>query len=197
MSHRMDIDVWEVIDAAKTKPFGFMPFYPGPGLGGHCIPIDPFYLSWKARQSGFECRFIELAGHINSSMPEYVVERVAEALNSARKPINGSSILLVGVAYKKDVNDMRESPALDILELLARRGARISYTDPWVPQLRHDKQTLTSVDLATALEQKPDCAVICTDHSSFDYQALVASGILVVDTRNALKAYQGSNIFRL
>ncbi len=122
MSHKMDIDVWEVIDAAKTKPFGFMPFYPGPGLGGHCIPIDPFYLSWKARQTGFECRFIELAGHVNASMPDYVVERVAEALNSVRKPINGSSILLVGVAYKKDVNDMRESPALDILELLARRG---------------------------------------------------------------------------
>ena len=125
MSHKMDIDVWEVIDAAKTKPFGFMPFYPGPGLGGHCIPIDPFYLSWKARQTGFECRFIELAGHVNSSMPDYVVERVAEALNSVRKPINGSKILLVGIAYKKDVNDMRESPALDILELLARRGAQV------------------------------------------------------------------------
>src|SRR5580765_6773595 len=152
MSHRMDINVWEVIDAAKTKPFGFMPFYPGPGLGGHCIPIDPFYLSWKARQSGFECRFIELAGHVNASMPDYVVERVAEALNSVRKPINGSSILLVGVAYKKDVNDMRESPALDILELLARRGARVSYADPWVPQLKHDKQALTSVDLATAIK---------------------------------------------
>jgi UDP-N-acetyl-D-glucosamine dehydrogenase len=193
----MDIDVWEVIDAAKTKPFGFMPFYPGPGLGGHCIPIDPFYLSWKARQSGFECRFIELAGQINSSMPEYVVERVAEALNSAKKPINGSSILLVGVAYKKDVNDMRESPALDILELLSRRGARISYADPWVPQLKHDKQTLTSVDLATAIKEKPDCAVICTDHSDFDYQALVASGTLIVDSRNALKSHQGSNIFRL
>jgi UDP-N-acetyl-D-glucosamine dehydrogenase len=194
---RMNIDVWEVIDAAKTKPFGFMPFYPGPGLGGHCIPIDPYYLSWKARQSGFECRFIELAGHVNSSMPEYVVERVAEALNSVRKPINGSSILLVGVAYKKDVNDMRESPALDILELLARRGARLSYTDPWVPQLKHDKQTLASVDLAAALAQKPDCAVICTDHSSFDYDALIKSGTLVVDTRNALKAHQGPNIFRL
>src|SRR5580765_7820254 len=152
MCHRMDIDVWEVIDAAKTKPFGFMPFYPGPGLGGHCIPIDPHYLSWKARQHGFECRFIELAGHVNSSMPDYVVERVAEALNTARKPINGSSILLVGVAYKKDVNDMRESPALDILELLARRGARVSYADPWVPQLKHDKQALTSVDLATAIK---------------------------------------------
>jgi len=200
MAHRMDIDVWEVIDAAKTKPFGFMPFYPGPGLGGHCIPIDPFYLSWKARQSGFECRFIELAGAINSSMPEYVVERVAEALNTERKAINGSSILLVGVAYKKDVNDMRESPALDILELLTRRGAKISYSDPWVPQLKYDKQTLTSIDLAAAVNLKPDCAVICTDHSAFDYQALVDRGTLIVDTRNALKACRGSrypNIFRL
>src|SRR3954469_24480229 len=197
MCHKMDIDVWEVIDAAKTKPFGFMPFYPGPGLGGHCIPIDPFYLSWKARQSGFECRFIELAGHINSSMPEYVVERVAEALNSARKPINGSSILLVGVAYKKDVNDMRESPALDILELLVRRGANVTYSDPWVPQLKHDRHTLASLDLREAITAKPDCAVICTDHSAFDYDALVDSGVLIVDTRNALKNRQAATIFRL
>ncbi len=197
MSHKMDIDVWEVIDAAKTKPFGFMPFYPGPGLGGHCIPIDPFYLSWKARQTGFECRFIELAGHVNASMPDYVVERVAEALNSVRKPINGSSILLVGVAYKKDVNDMRESPALDILELLARRGAQVSYSDPWVPTLKHDPHSLTSVDLAEAMKAPPDCAVICTDHSKFDYDALVKSGTLIVDTRNALKNRQAPNIFRL
>ena len=133
MCHKMDIDVWEVIDAAKTKPFGFMPFYPGPGLGGHCIPIDPFYLSWKARQSGFECRFIELAGQVNGSMPEYVVQRIADALNSVRKPINGSRVHLFGVAYKRDVNDMRESPALDILELLTRRGAHVSYTDPVRP----------------------------------------------------------------
>jgi UDP-N-acetyl-D-glucosamine dehydrogenase len=197
MSHKMNIDVWEVIDAAKTKPFGFMPFYPGPGLGGHCIPIDPFYLSWKARQNGFECRFIELAGHVNSAMPDYVVERVAEALNSARKPINGSSILLIGVAYKKEVNDMRESPALDILELLVRRGANVSYADPWVPKLQHDRHTLTAVELADALEAGPDCAVICTDHSSFDYDALVDSGTLIVDTRNALKNRQAANIFRL
>jgi UDP-N-acetyl-D-glucosamine dehydrogenase len=197
MSHKMDIDVWEVIDAARTKPFGFMPFYPGPGLGGHCIPIDPFYLSWKARQNGFECRFIELAGHVNSSMPEYVVGRVAGALNTARKAINGSKILLVGVAYKKDVNDMRESPALDILELLLRRGAQLSYTDPWVPSLEHDKVVLTSVDLHAALRDKPDCAVICTDHSQFDYQALVASGTLIVDTRNALHGFKESTISRL
>jgi UDP-N-acetyl-D-glucosamine dehydrogenase len=197
MSHKMDIDVWEVIDAARTKPFGFMPFYPGPGLGGHCIPIDPFYLSWKARQTGFECRFIELAGYVNASMPAYVVERVAEALNTVRKPINGSKILLVGVAYKKDVNDMRESPALDILELLLRRGARVSYSDPWVPELKHDKHALASLDLTTALGNKPDCAVICTDHSKFDYEALVKSGALVVDTRNALRGFKDASISRL
>jgi len=197
MCHKMNIDVWEVIDAAKTKPFGFMPFYPGPGLGGHCIPIDPFYLSWKARQNGFECRFIELAGHVNSAMPDYVVERVAEALNSARKPINGSSILLIGVAYKKDVNDMRESPALDILELLVRRGANVTYADPWVPTLKHDRHTLTAIDLSDAITAKPDCAVICTDHSAFDYDSLVNSGVLIVDTRNALKNRQAATIFRL
>ncbi len=197
MCHKMDIGVWEVIDAAKTKPFGFMPFYPGPGLGGHCIPIDPFYLSWKARQNGFECRFIELAGHINGSMPHYVVERVGEALNSARKPINGSRVHLVGVAYKRDVNDMRESPALDVLELLIKRGAELSYSDPFVPELQHGGHTLKSVDLTSALASGPDCAVICTDHSHFDYDALVGSGTLIVDTRNALKHHQAATIFRL
>jgi UDP-N-acetyl-D-glucosamine dehydrogenase len=197
MCHKMDIGVWEVIDAAKTKPFGFMPFYPGPGLGGHCIPIDPFYLSWKARQNGFECRFIELAGHVNASMPEHVIERVTDALNSARKSINGSRIHLIGVAYKRDVNDMRESPALDILELLAKRGAHVTYSDPFVPRLEHHGETLSSVDLATAVAEKPDCTVICTDHSEFNYDALLASGTLVVDTRNALKNCPGATIFRL
>jgi UDP-N-acetyl-D-glucosamine dehydrogenase len=185
MCNRMDIDVWEVIDAAKTKPFGFMPFYPGPGLGGHCIPIDPYYLSWKARQNGFECRFIELAGHINASMPHYVVERVGDALNTIRKPING------------DVSDMRESPALDILELLAKRGAKVSYSDPFVPQIAHDGKVHSSIDLATALQSVPDCAIICTDHTNFDYDALVKSGTLIVDTRNALKDRRSSTIFRL
>jgi UDP-N-acetyl-D-glucosamine dehydrogenase len=197
MSHKMDIDVWEVIDAARTKPFGFMPFYPGPGLGGHCIPIDPFYLSWKARQNGFECRFIELAGHVNASMPQYVVERVAAALNTIRKPINGSRIHLFGVAYKRDVNDMRESPALDVLELLHKGGAELSYSDPFVPELRHNGRVLMSADLASALEPPPDCGVICTDHSLFDYDAIVKSGTLLVDTRNALKTYQSPTIFRL
>ncbi|HVZ21604.1 MAG TPA: nucleotide sugar dehydrogenase [Vicinamibacterales bacterium] len=197
MCHKMDIDVWEVIDAAKTKPFGFMPFYPGPGLGGHCIPIDPHYLSWKARQVGFECRFIELAGHVNSSMPEYVVERVAEALNTVKKPINGSRVHILGVAYKRDVNDMRESPALDVIELLARRGATITYSDPWVPELRTDGHTFTSIELDTAIAGRPDCVVICTDHSVFRYDALVKSGVVIVDTRNALKDRHASNVFRL
>src|SRR5882672_2037314 len=182
MCHKMDIDVWEVIDAAKTKPFGFMAFYPGPGLGGHCIPIDPFYLSWKARQSGFECRFIELAGHVNGSMPEYVVARVVDALNDSRKPVNGSRIHLYGVAYKRDVNDMRESPALDIIELLARRGAIISYSDPYVPTLKEGTHSLEALAEAEALHRRPDCVVLCTDHSSFDWEALVNSAIPIVDT---------------
>jgi UDP-N-acetyl-D-glucosamine dehydrogenase len=197
MCHKMDIDVWEVIDAAKTKPFGYMPFYPGPGLGGHCIPIDPYYLSWKARQNGFECRFIELAGHVNSAMPEYVVERVADALNTVRKSINGSRVHLLGVAYKRDVNDMRESPALDVIESLAKRGARLTYSDPYVPELRNGAHSMTSMDLAGAIASHPDCAVICTDHAVFNYEALVASGILIVDTRNALKDRQAASIFRL
>jgi UDP-N-acetyl-D-glucosamine dehydrogenase len=194
MCHRMDIDVWEVIDAAGTKPFGFMPFYPGPGLGGHCIPIDPFYLSWKARQSGFECRFIELAGHVNGAMPEFVVERVTDALNSAKKSINGSRIHMIGVAYKKDVGDVRESPALDIIELLRRRGATVSYSDPYVPSLKIDGAALTSTDLSVS---EADCAVICTNHSAFDYEPVLKKFPLVVDTRNALKGKDEKKIFRL
>jgi UDP-N-acetyl-D-glucosamine dehydrogenase len=196
MSHRMNINVWEVIDAASTKPFGFMPFYPGPGLGGHCIPIDPFYLSWKARQSGFECRFIELAGHVNGSMPGFVVERIGEALNTVKKSINGSRIHLFGIAYKKDVTDMRESPALDILELLHRRGATLSYTDPYVPKLQHGDISLCSVPEEKAADGI-DCAVICTNHKVFDYKRIVKNFSLIVDTRNALKGVQGDHIFTL
>jgi len=195
MSHRMNIDVWEVIDAAKTKPFGFMPFYPGPGLGGHCIPIDPFYLSWKAKQSGFECRFIELAGHVNGSMPEYVVERVSEALNTKKKAINGARIHLFGIAYKRDVSDMRESPALDILQLLHRRGAELSYTDPHVPSLQEGPLCLRSV--AEDAVDGIDCAVIATDHKTFNYAAMPGRFPLIVDTRNALKGNPAKNIFRL
>ena len=196
MSHRMNINVWEVIDAASTKPFGFMPFYPGPGLGGHCIPIDPFYLSWKARQSGFECRFIELAGHVNGSMPAFVVDRIGEALNSVKKAINGARVHLFGVAYKKDVSDMRESPALDILELLHRRGATLSYTDPHVPRLQHGDINLCSVPEEKAAESA-DCAVICTNHRVFDYAGMVKRFPIIVDTRNALKVIDAPNIFRL
>jgi UDP-N-acetyl-D-glucosamine dehydrogenase len=196
MSHRMNIDVWEVIDAAKTKPFGFMPFYPGPGLGGHCIPIDPFYLSWKARQSGFEARFIELAGHVNGAMPEYVVERTAEALNSQKKALNGARVHVFGVAYKRDVNDMRESPALDIMELLGRRGADVSYTDPYVPVLEHGTLNLTSVPEEQATDGT-DCALIVTDHKVFDYARIAKTFPLIVDTRNALKSQQSEKIFRL
>ena len=197
MCHKMDINVWEVIDAARTKPFGFMPFYPGPGLGGHCIPIDPFYLSWKARQTGFECRFIELAGHVNGAMPSYVVERIVDALNSAKKALNGSRVHLFGVAYKRDVSDMRESPALDILELLSRRGARVSYTDPFVPCLTHEGEVLHSVPFDRAVAELVDCAVICTDHTAFDYRALAEAFPLVVDTRNALGDLDRPSIFRL
>jgi UDP-N-acetyl-D-glucosamine dehydrogenase len=197
MSHTMDIDAWEVIEAAKTKPFGFMPFYPGPGLGGHCIPIDPFYLSWKARQSGFECRFIELAGQVNGSMPAFVVERVTDALNDARKAVNGSRVHIYGVAYKRDVGDMRESPALDIIELLVRRGAEISYSDPWVPTLKEGSHAFEAVPEAEALRRRPDCVVICTDHSAFDWKALVDSGIPIVDTRDALRKFTAPNIVRL
>jgi UDP-N-acetyl-D-glucosamine dehydrogenase len=194
MCHRMHIDVWEVIEAAKTKPFGFMPFYPGPGLGGHCIPIDPFYLSWKARQSGFEARFIELAGHVNSAMPDYVVTLVAEALNSQRKAINGSRVHVLGVAYKRDVNDLRESPALDIIDMLAVRGAQVSYSDPYVPCFEHGHLRLKSID---SKEVHADCAVIVTDHRIFNYGDIVARFPLIVDTRNALKGHGSPKIFRL
>jgi len=195
MCSRMDIDVWEVIDAAATKPFGYMPFYPGPGLGGHCIPIDPFYLSWKTRQAGIEARFIELAGYINGQMPHFVVEKVQMALNQAAKPVMGSHIHVMGVAYKRNIDDLRESPALDVMMLLKRRGARLTYTDPFVPALRVDGLDLKAVPEAAAAEA--DCVVIVTDHSSFDYAGLVARSRLIVDTRNALKAFPDAKIVRL
>jgi UDP-N-acetyl-D-glucosamine dehydrogenase len=196
MCHRMNIDVWEVIDAAKTKPFGFMPFYPGPGLGGHCIPIDPFYLSWKAKEHNFEARFIELAGQVNSGMPEHVVNRVMEALNTQRKSVNGAHVHVFGVAYKKDVNDLRESPALDIIELLRRRGADLTYTDPYFPSFEHAGHRMTHEDEATAHTGK-DCALIVTNHTVFNYAAIAEQFPLVVDTRNALKGTRGAHIFGL
>ena len=184
----MGIDVWEVIRAAKTKPFGFQAFYPGPGLGGHCIPIDPFYLTWAARKYELHTRFIELAGEINASMPQYVVERIGLALNDLGKPIKGSRICILGVAYKKDVDDPRESPAFTILELLERRGARVSYNDPHIPTLpamRHHHIRLESQELTESFLESQDCVVIITDHSAYDAQFVVDHASLVLDTRNA------------
>jgi UDP-N-acetyl-D-glucosamine dehydrogenase len=195
MCDRIGVNVWEVIDAAATKPFGFMPFYPGPGLGGHCIPIDPFYLSWKTKQAGIEARFIELAGYINGQMPHFVVEKVQNALNDAGKPIKGSRIHIMGVAYKRNIEDMRESPALDILLLLQKRGGLMSYSDPHVPELRLDGLKLESLPEAAAADA--DCVVIVTDHSAFDFDAVLASAPLIVDTRNALKGRQSPKITRL
>jgi UDP-N-acetyl-D-glucosamine dehydrogenase len=195
MCDRIGINVWEVIDAAATKPFGFMPFYPGPGLGGHCIPIDPFYLSWKTKQAGIEARFIELAGYINGQMPHFVVDKVQNALNDAGKPVKGTHIHIMGVAYKRDIDDMRESPALDVLLLLAKRGAKLSYSDPHVPVLRLDGLTLHATP-EEAVEDA-DCAVIITDHSAFNYDALVNRAKLIVDSRNALKGRRSPKIVRL
>jgi UDP-N-acetyl-D-glucosamine dehydrogenase len=200
MCDRLGIDVWEVVRAAATKPFGFMPFYPGPGLGGHCIPIDPFYLSWKAKQSGFEARFIELAGAVNGSMPEYVVSLVADALNTIRRPVNGSRVLLAGVSYKRNVNDMRESPALDVMSHLKARGAEIAYADPHVPALAgamwHGGVDLETIDLGSAPTGAFDCVVIVTDHDAFDAADLQRVGMVVVDTRNAI-VDPGPNVVRL
>src|ERR1051325_10407071 len=185
MCDRMGINVWEVIDAAATKPFGFMPFYPGPGLGGHCIPIDPFYLSWKTKQAGIEARFIELAGYINGQMPHFVADKVQNALNDAGKPVKGSKIHIMGVAYKRDIDDMRESPALDVALLLQKRGARLSYSDPHVPSLRLEALSLDAQPESAAADA--DCVVVVTDHGAFDYDGLVARAKLIVDSRNALK----------
>jgi UDP-N-acetyl-D-glucosamine dehydrogenase len=196
MCDRMGIDVWEVIDAAATKPFGFMPFYPGPGLGGHCIPVDPFYLSWKTRQAGIEARFIELAGYINGQMPHFVVDKVQNALNERGKAVRGAHIHVLGVAYKKDIDDVRESPALDVMHLLERMRARITYSDPHVPELRLDGLELRSEPLEAMVAQA-DCVVIITNHSAFDYARLLENAQLIVDTRNAMKGFKSEKIVRL
>jgi UDP-N-acetyl-D-glucosamine dehydrogenase len=196
MCDRMGINVWEVIDAAASKPFGFMPFYPGPGLGGHCIPIDPFYLSWKTKQAGIEARFIELAGYINGQMPHFVVEKIQTALNDCGKPVKGSHIHILGVAYKRDIDDVRESPALDIIHLLLQRGARVSYSDPHVPSIKVDGHELFSTKMNGEIE-KSDCVAIITDHSSVNYQAVLRKAQLVVDTRNALRGQVSKKIVRL
>ncbi len=189
----LGIDTWEVVRAAATKPFGFMPFYPGPGIGGHCIPLDPHYLSWKARQHGFDSQFISLAEQVNSGMPAYVVKLVSTALNDAKKAVNGSKVLILGVAYKKDIDDMRESPALSIIDLLRSRGAELVYHDPFVPEVTFDHaytigdgDSLTNTDLTDDLIRNSDCVVICTDHSGIDYAKICELAPLIVDTRNAL-----------
>ncbi|MEZ5402724.1 MAG: nucleotide sugar dehydrogenase [Bryobacteraceae bacterium] len=196
MCGRMGIDVWEVIEAAATKPFGFMPFYPGPGLGGHCIPIDPFYLSWKSKQFGIEARFIELAGHINGQMPHHVVDKVMLALNEHGKALKGARVHLLGVAYKKDIDDMRESPAIDVAHLLIDRGATISYSDPYVPVFRVHSHEFFAQDPIEA-SAAADCVVVITNHTSTPYPQIVEKARLIVDTRNALKGIQSPNIVRL
>jgi len=194
---RMGIDVWQVIDAASTKPFGFQPFYPGPGLGGHCIPVDPFYLSWKAKEWDFQTRFIDLAGEINASMPYHVVTAISVALNNMRKPLNGSRVLILGVSYKKDIDDLRESPALTVIELLKQRGAVVSYNDPYFPVLlkgRHYDLQMERVPLENIGDY--DCVVIVTDHSDYEYPAIVRDAQLVVDTRNATRGIDSPKIVR-
>jgi len=195
---KMGIDIWEVIEAASTKPFGFMPFYPGPGLGGHCIPIDPFYLTWKAKEFGVNTRFIELAGQINSEMPHYVVQKTIEALNEKEKPIKGSSILVLGVAYKPDVGDLRESPALKIIEILLKMGAKVQYTDPHAPEITKQRKypgwELYSQEISPKMLLDYDCAIMVTDHKKFDLGLIGKYSRLIVDTRNAFHNVQGNKI---
>ena len=198
MCDRLGIDVWEVIDAASTKPYGFMPFYPGPGVGGHCIPVDPIYLSWKARGHGFEARFIDLASHVNSQMPHYVVEKAADGLNKHKKALKGSKVLIAGVAYKKDVKDLRESPALEIIKILERKGAVVSYYDPYLPYLKWEGINLKCVKFNKGAFNKADCVVVVTDHSNVDYAFIAKNSKLVIDARNVMKDIKDkSNIVRL
>jgi UDP-N-acetyl-D-glucosamine dehydrogenase len=194
---RMGIDIWEVIEAAKSKPFGFQPFYPGPGLGGHCIPIDPFYLSWKAREFDFQTRFIELAGEVNTRMPYHSVEAVADALNQHKKALNGAKVLVLGLSYKRDIDDLRESPSLTIIELLQKRGAIVSYNDPYFPKVGHGRKYDLNMTCAPLDKlEEYDCVVIVTDHSDYDYQRIVRESKLVVDTRNATKGIDSPKIVR-
>ncbi len=197
LSLRMGLDIWEVIEAASTKPFGFQPFYPGPGLGGHCIPVDPFYLSWKAKEWDFRTRFIELAGEINIGMPYHVLDYVAKALNQQKKALNGSKVLVLGLAYKKDIDDLRESPSLTIIELLQKEGAEVSYNDPYFPTVGKGRKYDLQMKCAPLdnLGQY-DCVLIVTDHSDYDYQRIVRESQLVVDTRNATRGIQSPKIVR-
>ena len=197
MCDRLGLNVWEIVEAAATKPYGFMPFYPGPGLGGHCIPVDPHYLGWKLRTLNYTARFIELAAEVNSHMPEYVVSKVASALNEARKALNGSRILILGVAYKPNVSDVRESPALDIIHRLQGRGAKVQYHDPFVPNLMHEGVALQSVELTDTAVSAADCVVIVTHHSQYNWAQIAAHARLIVDTRNALAAEPAGRLVRL
>ncbi len=197
MCRKFHLNVWEVIEAAKTKPFGFMPFYPGPGLGGHCIPVDPYYLIWKARLNGFEPRLIEMAGIINGQMPGFTISRIADALNKDKKSLNGSRILALGVSYKSNVSDTRESPALEVVKELMEKGASVSYSDPYVPRVEMGGEILASTNLTPQLLQSMDCVVILTDHSVFDFSMIAAESSLILDCRNALRDFSGSNIMFL
>jgi UDP-N-acetyl-D-glucosamine dehydrogenase len=194
---RMNIDIFEVIQAAATKPFGFQPFYPGPGLGGHCIPIDPFYLSWKAKEFDFHTRFIELAGEVNLGMPYHVVSSVASAMNERKKTLNGSKVLVLGLAYKKDIDDLRESPSLTIIELLQKEGAEVSYNDPFFATVgRGRKYDLNMSSTPLSQLESFDCVLIVTDHSTYDYKDIVSRSSLVVDTRNATRGIVAGNLVR-
>jgi UDP-N-acetyl-D-glucosamine dehydrogenase len=197
LSDRLDIDIWEVIAAASSKPYGFMPFYPGPGLGGHCIPVDPFYLSWKAREFDFAPRFIELAGEINDQMPEYVVNKVARLLNKEGKCLNGSRILVLGVAYKKDIDDVRESPAIPIISSLLEQSADVVYHDPFVPSVKIGEQILHNTELTDRQLSSADCVLILTEHSAYDLAAIADRASLVYDTRNAIKRRDLDNVHHL
>jgi UDP-N-acetyl-D-glucosamine dehydrogenase len=192
MCDKLNLDVWEIIEAAATKPFGFMPFYPGPGLGGHCIPIDPLYLSWKLKLLNYNARFIELASEINANMPEYVSTKVGRALNRLKKAVNGSKILVLGISYKKDISDTRESPALDIIRLLQEEGAEVSYSDPYNPELKLDRAVLRSLELTPENLRSFDCVVVVADHRAFDYDLIARESSLIVDCRNALPKGAGN-----
>ena len=195
----LDIDVWEVIKAAATKPFGFMPFYPGPGIGGHCIPLDPFYLTWKSRLHGYEAKFIELAGEINRTMPEYVIGKIRDILNNCKKSINGSTVFILGVAYKKDVGDWRESPAIEIISMLLKKGANVCFNDPYVPEINVGTTLMRSKELNKSLLEKSDCTVIITNHSVYDCKFIIENSSAVLDTRNATGGLKGNfeNVFKL
>ena len=197
LCHRLGLDIWEIIDAAATKPFGFMPFYPGPGIGGHCIPVDPLYLSWKAKSFNFRTRFIELADEINGKMPEYVVYRLFETLNEAGKSIKGSNILILGVAYKKDVGDIRESPTLEIIKLILEKGGEVTYNDPYVPEFAFLEKTWRSVEVDNDVLEASDCVLVLTDHSFYNWKSISERAKLVLDTRNAVNGLLSTRVYKL